>query len=61
MTHPDTLTIYHVSMRREMLAIADSRQAINANIEQKVSMFASLTYPNPSTPTPTLTLTSTLP
>ena len=48
-------------MRREMLAIADPRQAINANIEQKVSMFASLTYPNPSTPTPTLTLTSTLP
>ena len=30
----------YVSLRREMLAIADSREAINANIEQKVSMFA---------------------
>ena len=33
-----------------MLAIADSREAINANIEQKVSMF--VTYPNPN-PNPT--------
>ena len=37
----------YVSLRREMLAIADSREAINANIEQKVSMFASVTYPSP--------------
>ena len=30
-------------LHREMLAIAESREAINANIEQKVSMFASVT------------------
>ena len=35
-----------MSLRREMLAIADSREAINANIEQKVSVF--VTYPNPN-------------
>ena len=41
-----TLTISCVAVCREMLAIADSREAINANIEQKVSMF--VTYPNPN-------------